>query len=424
MSINRITVIVLYSSIYVLLIFPSINLSQNMLEIGSMHIYFFEIPLLLAYVLSFLTFLMRRRSIRKDIFEVYGLFLLIGFIGFIGAAMYATVAPQTILKDFRPILYWLTGIILFFAGHRHLRLKTLSWVVAIGLLTQFLTGFLIVRMDPSILYLHGFRLPGRSGWLTLFFVALLLMMITHRRRLLGIGKYKVTSLVIALIPLLTYVILGQNRTTWIALFFMLAWWFFLYTRFADKQKFIVLSVVLVIIIWQGLQFAPYARNTPFYLYRRLFFGILSKEGIKAAWEGNREVIYKSNLRDFRKRPILGNGFGHQFYYDFTDYGKKEDKAMSGTDNSFMNVLVKTGLVGLIFFVIALYKMGHTIRKTLARMEFSEEWLCLKAMVFVFPFLILISLNVSILYGYPEVMIFSLFFVKAALLDKGNEGFRR
>jgi len=107
------------------------------------------------------------------------------------------------------------------------------------------------------------------------------------------------------------------------------------------------------------------------------------------------------------------------YYDYTSYGEKQDRVVGGTDNSFVWVAIKTGVVGLVLFMIFIYKVYFCMKRCLSNMEFSEEWLYLKSMVFVFPFFVLYSLNSSILYGYPEVMIFSLFFAKAALLDKGT-----
>lgn len=419
MFVNRIIVILLYVSIYVLLVFPV--LEQGMFEIGSLHIYFFEIPLVLAYILSVLTLLLQTKPMNRGIYRVYFLFIPIVFIGFFGAAIHAKVGAATILKDLRPILYWLPGMALAFVGHRHLRLKTLSWVVVAGLLTQFSVALLMVSMDPSLLFLHGFRLPGRSGYLTLFFVALFLMMMTHKKSLLSIRQYKITPIAIIVIPLLMQVILGQNRTTWIGLFLVLAWWLALHTTFANKLKFVFLSPILLLIIWQALQFIPYSSDIGHYLHTRLFVSTLSEEGVKSTWEGNRSVIYESNLNDFRQKPILGHGFGKQFYFAFAEYGEKEDKEISGCDNSFMTVLVKTGLAGLIFFIVAIYKMYSIMKTATSRINFSEEWLYLKSMIFVFPFYILISLNINILYGYPEVMIFSLFFAKAALLS--NEVYR-
>jgi len=420
----KITIAFLYITVFLMLASPSMNLPQNMIEFGPVHIYLFEFPLILTYALSFAILLSRMRFVGRKAFHIYGLFILIALIGFIGAAMYATVAFQTVLKDLRYIFYWLAGVIVVFVGHKQLRLKTLSWVIAAGLLTQISIGIILVKIDPSILSLHGFRLPGRSGWLSIFFVSLLFMMITYKKRLSAIGKYKIVPIMVILVPLLTHVLLGQNRTTWIALFLMTLYWVVFYARFAAKIKFSIGAGIVVLVIAVAFQVMPYHESFKYYLGQRLFQSTLSEQGIRGTWEGKREAIYKSNLRDFQKHPIFGNGFGHQLYFDFTSYGiVKEDKEQSGTDNSFMNVLLKTGLAGFILFCLILYKMFSVMKNRLAVMEFSEEWIYLKAMVFAFPFFVLISLNISILYGYPEVMIFSLFFAKAALIraDIGSHG---
>lgn len=418
MSINKLTIVLIYITIFVLLASPSMNLPQNMLEFGIVHIYLFEFPLLAAFALSFIVFLARRQfSIGKNIFNIYGLFFFIAIIGFIGSTIYATVESQTILKDFRNILYWLAGVVLILVGHKYLRLKTLSWVVVAGLLAQFFMSLVMVQADPSILFLNGFRLPGRSGWLTLFFVALVFMMMTYRSRLLAIGKYKIIPITIILVLLLTHVLLSQNRTTWMALSLMTLYWAIFYASFTGKIKFSLVAGIIILLFAIGLQIMPYGDSIKQYLYQRLSYSTLSEEGIKDTWEGNREVIYKSNLADFQKRPIFGNGFGHQMYFDFSSYGiGKEDTSQPGSDNSFINVLVQTGLVGFIIFTLILCKVYFTMKKTLIVTKDCEEWIYLKSMLFVFPFFVLISLNISILYGYPEVIIFSLFFSKAALLS--------
>jgi O-antigen ligase len=150
------------------------------------------------------------------------------------------------------------------------------------------------------------------------------------------------------------------------------------------------------------------------LQKRIFYNTLSEEGLKDAWEGNREDIYRSNLVDFQKHPLFGNGFGHQMHFDAED-SNAEGKDESKVDNSFMNLLIKTGSVGLIIFLFIVLNIYFTMKKTLNCIEDKEDWIYLRAMLFVFPFFVLISLNISILYGYPEVIIFSLFFAKASMM---------
>jgi len=415
MSINKFAVVLLYATIFVLLVSPNINLSQNMIEIGPLNIYLFEFPLLCAFVVSFVVFLLRKPfSIGKNIFGTYSLFFVIAIIGIIGASMYSTVGIEMILKDCRDILYWSSGVIIIFVGHKYLKLKTLVRVVACGLLSQMLAALVMVKSDPSILLLHRFRFPGRTGWFTLFFVALFFMMITYRKRLLVNGRYQIAHVMIILVPLLVHILLSQNRTTWIVLFLMTSYWLIFYTNFVSKIRFSIMVVIIILLITVGFQITPHDDAIEQYLYKRIFHGTLSEEGVKDVWEGNRELIYRSNLSDFQKHPIFGNGFGYQMYFDTSD-PKKEDKSVSKVDNSFVNVLIKTGLAGLIIFIVILYNMYLTIKKTLNFIEDSEDWIYLKAMLFVSPFFVLISLNISILYGYPEVIIFSLFFAKTSMM---------
>jgi hypothetical protein len=149
------------------------------------------------------------------------------------------------------------GIILFFVGHKHLRLRTLVWVIAGGLLTQMFVAMIMVKMDPSILILHRYRFPGRSGWFTLFFVALFFMMTTYRKKLLAIGKYKIIPVSIILVPLLVQVLLGQNRTTWVILFLMTSYWIIFYANLGAKIRFSILVSIIILVASIGLYITSY-----------------------------------------------------------------------------------------------------------------------------------------------------------------------
>jgi O-antigen ligase len=415
MLIHKCIAILLYSSVYLMLVSPQINLSQNMLEWGPVHIYLFEIPLILAYVLSILLLPPARDPAGVATYKIYSLFIPIVLIGFIGSIMYVSAAPQTVIKEIRPAMYWLSGIILTFLGHRHLRLKTLSYVVAAGILTQFFCSFLAVKLGWSIIE-HG-RLLGRSVWFTPFFVILLATMITYKKNLLAIGKYNITPVVLILIPLLMGVLLCQNRTVWIVLALIAAWWLFFKTAGVNRLKFLFLILVFISVVWQLTQFVPFFGDIKDSLTERFFEGTISSDGMKATWEVNREIIYTNCLSDFKKHPIMGNGFAHEVYFDSSSYREGlEDRSSAYIDNSFLEILVKTGLAGLAFFIMAIYQMYSVMRKALVRMEFSEEWLYLKTMVLAFPFFVLMAFNISTLYGYPEVMIFSLFFAKVSLME--------
>jgi O-antigen ligase len=405
-----------------MLVSPQMNLSQNMIEWGPVHIYLFEIPLILAYVLSILLLPSARDPAGVATYKIYSLFIPIVLIGFIGSIMYVSAAPQTVIKEIRPAMYWLSGIILTFLGHRHLRLKTLSYVVAAGIITQFLASFLVVKLGWSII--EQGRLLGRSEWFTPFFVILLATMITYKKNLLAIRKYNITPVVLILIPLLMGVLLCQTRTVWIVLALVLAWLLFFKIAGINNVKFLFLILVAVFAVWQLAQFVPFFGDIKDSLAERFFEGTISSDGMKATWEGNREIIYTNCLSDFKKHPIMGNGFAHEVYFDSSSYREgAEDRSSAYIDNSFLEILVKTGLAGLAFFIMAIYQMYSVMRKALVRMEFSEELPYLKTMVLVFPFFILMSLNISILYGYPEVMIFSLFFAKVSLMQCNPDSVR-
>jgi len=415
MNAKRITVLLLYISVFLLLVKPRLNIPQSMIEIGPVNIYYFEFPLLCSYILAFIIFLINRNIYGKSLYLVYGLFIAIAIIGFISAFFYATVSYVTVLKDFRPIVYWLAGINLAIVGHKYFRLKTLTWVIITGLLVEFVFGFLLSKAFKSIAKPSEFRMLVESAWLILFVVSVLLMKVTHREELKRAGKYRILPIAIAVGLLLTDIVLWKNRTTWFMLFILVVIWLIFFALFSRKAKYLMFIPIILILIWQGLQYIPMTRQAFRSLPVKIYTQRLSKERIVGAWKGVREVIYKSNVQDFKKHPVFGNGFGHEMYFDFTNYGRDKDRISTSSDNCYMTVLVKTGIAGLLLFLFAIYMIYKTMREALKNTEGSEDWIYLRAMVFAFPFFVITALNIAIFYPFPEAVIFSLFFAKSELI---------
>lgn len=412
MIVKRTAIILLYISIFLMLAPPSLHLPQNMVEIGPVNFYYFELPLLCSYLLAFFILIKERRVYGKRALVVYGLFIAIAVIGFIGALLHVNTSYTTVLLDLRPIVYWLSGIIVAIAGGRYIKLKTLSWVVIAGLAAEFILAIILASGVTSLKGPQEFRLTGRSGWFILFVASIPLMMFTHREKLKKVGKYSILPTAAVTGLLLVNVVMVKNRTTWVMLFILAVIWIMFFSPFRRKVKSIIFIPIMLILVWQGFQYIPETRQAFQSLPVKQFTNRLSKEGIVGAWKGVREVIYKSNIRDFKKHPVFGNGFGHEMYFDFTNYGRPRDRISTSSDNSFMTVLVKTGIIGLVLFIFAIYKIYRTMGKSLERIEDSDEWLYLKAMVFAFPFFIITALNIAILFSYPEVIIFSLFLSKS------------
>ena len=412
MIVKRTAIILLYVSIFLMLAPPSLRLPQNMLEIGPVILYYFELPLILSYLLAFFILIKEKRVYGKRTFVVYGFFTAIAVIGFVGALLYAKTSYTTVLLDCRPIVYWLSGIIVAIAGGRYIKLKTLSWVVIAGLAAEFLLAIILTTYVTSLRDPYEFRMPGRSGWLILFVASIPLMMFTHREKLKKVGKYSILPTAAVTGLLLVNVVMVKNRTTWVVLFILAVIWLVFYAPFSRNVKVVLLIPVILVVAWQGLQYVPVTRRAVRALPVKQFTSRLSRESLGTIWRCNREVIYKSNVRDFKKRPVFGNGFGHEMYFDFSNYCKNPDRASTSSDNSYMNVLVKTGIAGLVCFAIALFLIYSRMRKALSQTKPVEEWLYLQSMVFAFPFFLLMGLNIAILFSYPEVIIFSLFLSKS------------
>ena len=144
------------------------------------------------------------------------------------------------------------------------------------------------------------------------------------------------------------------------------------------------------------------------LEQRLFSGVFSSEFAEMAIMG-RSLIYESAYNDFLASPIWGHGFGHTIvFFDFWNTGNFIENSVM--DNSYINIIHKFGLVGLTIFILFLMKIFFTGQNKCQLIR-SEDDLYIRGFRYAFPFICIASLNIDILYSYPEVIILSLFLSK-------------
>lgn len=109
----------------------------------------------------------------------------------------------------------------------------------------------------------------------------------------------------------------------------------LYSR--DKFKYFMLVVVATIVV---VLFAPQETKVR-------FSSMINPQTEYDENMGDRTQIWNSGIKLFLKSPILGVGFGN---YVVADGGMKEGGAWKTAHNSFLQIAVELGFLGLVLFV--------------------------------------------------------------------------
>jgi len=405
---DKIIIFLLYLSILLFLSLPKLDI--GLIEIGSINIYIFEIPLAISLIFSIFYFLVEKLTFNKKESAVgriylysYGPLLIIGVIG----SFSSQENISTILSSLRPIIYWLTGLIVILIGQNNIKLKSLFWIVILGLLLQFITGtiYTILFNDTS---LEG-RFAGRSGFMVLIAISALLIAAMGRKRLgLSIENREYFILKSSTMILLIFILLIQNRTVWIAVFFLISYFAFKEKNSMLISKIIIMAVILLISLGILSTIGLIPSNVLSNLENRLLKDTLSTEGAELAML-SRSLQYEAAYQNFVASPIFGHGFGH--ILNFVNVWDPDIfTRSSGMDNSYINIVHKFGIVGLVMFVFFLYKIFFTIKRGMKSVK-KKDLLYLLAFFNSFPLFCLISLNIDVFYTYPEVIITSLFSAK-------------
>lgn len=412
-----------------ILLFLSLpNLKVGEVEIGPIHIFIYEIPVILSLILAPFSFVYRKKTFNsqelKAIRSYLYAFIPLILIGVYGS-FFSKLGLTTIMSSIRPVLYWVTGVIVIVIGHDNFKLKTLFWVVTIGILLQFIGGIIYSHLGLDISFMMSGRLPGHSAYLVLILITALFFQTTKEGRISSQSKGKEHFLLTcATIIGLVFALLTQNRTSWVVI--ALAIGFFTFkgknARFIARGFAALILALLFLMTLTELGIVP--EEITNHIQRRFFEETASQEGINRAMLG-RDYIYASAYQEIWKRPILGHGFGHElaFIRLFSSIeGNSTWHAQTTIDSSPINVVLKFGLVGLVISFLFLFRLYDLIRRNL-RFVNSEDILYVYSFYSAFPFLCLISLNIDVLYSYPEVIVFSLFFCKSICVGGATDSRR-
>jgi len=401
-------------SILTLLAFPVLSHPYNMVNLLHVNLYLFEIPLIISLLASLMT--LRITKIDNVAF-VFSIILLL-IIGVLNGVINNSAQLKSVVTDIRPVFYWLSGLSLLFIDHKYFTVGKLAFVVTLGLIVQFVFAIIMVINDPYLLLDSYFRMPGRSIWLS--FIAFIVSfsffensspIIVNEHKLLRWFYY--TSSFILLI----YLIIGQNRTTWAGGFILVSYYFVFKLSLKNKIRFAFIILTFFIISYSAFNAQKTTNYETFipYIQKRLVENTLTSDGVNDSLKG-REGIYDAMINDFMNKPVLGNGFGHHMKFNLPNLKNDLVGDMhSISDNSYFNVLVKTGIVGLFLFCIAIISYLKILKKCKDVTDNIFNKIYYEAFYLSSLTYMLMATNLAIYYGYPEAIIFSFLLFKLILV---------
>ncbi|MEK9176441.1 MAG: O-antigen ligase family protein [Patescibacteria group bacterium] len=286
--------------------------------------YYLKTPILLFISISFISLLFSLASYTQNQVEVGALYL-------VRWTLYALL--YFVFKDVGELI----------------SNKTVKWIYIGGLITIIL-GFLQLIFYPSLrnLYYLGwdehlnrifstFLDPNFAG---IFFVLFFIFIFIIRDNFKSNKIFTLLSNIILVLSFIS-IILTYSRGALL----MLGVSTLTYCVLLKKYKLLGVFIGIMIVIFIALSPGFYLENTNL---------------LRMASVGQRIETSKDALNIYSKNPVFGVGFNNLRYarekYGFHDTSKVgPSHSAAGADNSFVFVLVTTGIPGLIIYILLLYK---------------------------------------------------------------------
>jgi len=407
----------IYFTIVLILMFPYSIMAE--IQIGPIHIYIYEFFILILFYFTLNHLLLSKGKIVDSRYtHLMGLMLFLLLIALIVGWM-NNYKIASILKGIRPYVYMLSGSIVLVYGENIVKFKHIYYSILIGLLIQCIWGVYLVLNDPlSELILSGFRFPFRSGYWALFIFASLIFMSKDKSGYFSRNKkyYNYLSLFVVLI----FVVLAMNRTIWISFFLMVSVYVIRNISIKVLLKILSISTIIIISLWFGMKSYSRGEMLANFLTKRLIENTMTDKLITTSWDNNRDRIFKSAFETFLEYPILGTGAGYTYSWKIPTPGKHEiliSKKISRTDTSIINVMVRSGTIGLLISIYFIIVVWLELKKLVLKKKYDiiEEFHIVEGLYFFFPFLLLMSLNLPILFGYADTVILSILFAKVIVI---------
>lgn len=262
----------------------------------------------------------------------------------------------------------------------------------------------------------SFRLPAGKQYLAPLFILWLVVewRSSTRRTLRGfLGR-------LALILLLVLIVVAnQNRTTLLVMVLALAF----LTRKTWTGRLVAspgyVAVALGLLVGGFLLLGQVDDRLAQRIQSRFVEGFADPMGtLEGAYEGNRDVLYQHSVETAERYPVLGRGLG-------TTFQSAGGRTISMQDVSILNHLDKSGMTGVLLFVLLhaflYWRMRGAVRTFRRVMGRGPEYEIRRMFVRYYPFLLLTSLNIDILYKDPFVAVHAIL-VGGLLVEA--EGLRR
>jgi len=140
--------------------------------------------------------------------------------------------------------------------------------------------------------------------------------------------------------------------------------------------------------------------------RRILSIVLSENILQRltfnVWEGNRDYMLTGTFETFLKHPIIGTNFTQPLFY------YPDGTPARQTDVTFLNILARNGILGLIIFILIFYRILKTINYRKNTSTGIELYIA-KLLSMVIPLFLLYSLNHDTIYRGSLIIVIALLY---------------
>lgn len=243
---------------------------------------------------------------------------------------------------------WLMGVLLFYLTVNNLRPQQMKFILG----AIFLGNILMVGYGIFDFFREGgqiFNRATRAGSLHSglgTFSTYLVMIIPYVLAAIFYLKKKSHRFVLLIVLFLNFfsLLLTYSVGSWVAIMILtlVAGWIL-----APRKIFITFLLLIGLIVFGG------AHQKIFKYYDRLTASNVAPNFYNTRW-----ILVKFSLEKMKEAPLEMNGFGRRtFAKKFPDFAEKyKGASMWHAHNTFLNVAIQTGLQGLFFFCLLLYRM--------------------------------------------------------------------
>ena len=346
-----------YSSIFVLVLLLQLYLPSFELNMA------IQLAVLLVY------FVLEKIVFSASFFRQVKILTIILIIGCIGAVIYK-YKPYNIVKDIAHFLKPITGILIGYFFYRRINdLRVFVKTVVVAGIISAVIHFIIIGVfvDLGAGTVESIRKYTRDNFLELFALFFMACYIKFRKDKL-FGNVVIFYGVIALLTLSSILYFSRTMIV-VAIFMVLS--MFSYTKITSRTiKIMAVLVVATGLLYTYLYNANIRRGRPGlegFLYKvkiapeEILKTKINRENHKELWDhwrGYEAGRAFSLMNEHPSSYVFGTGHGSvvnlKFFAPLTG-DKKGIRYISELHNGFVYILYKTGIVGIILYLLVLWK---------------------------------------------------------------------